>query len=139
MGKHNFEWEELYFATMTCGSDKPEADGEMRFLSVGSTRQGSIFAEGGSCNMEEAIKKGVRYPCVIDTSAFCIENEKTRYPVARLIVDWGRGFKVVARARSSPMSLDCRSRVGRFFDLYMEVSAVEGREVAAGSPKTRSG
>jgi hypothetical protein len=139
MGEHHLEWEERYFATMTCGSDKPEADGEMRFLSVGSSRQGSIFAGGDSCSVEEASEMGVTYPCVIETSAFCIGNETTRYPVARLIVNRGRGFKVVASARSSLMSLDCRSRVGRFFDVHLEVWAVEGREVADPSVRERSG
>ncbi|HEY7257105.1 MAG TPA: hypothetical protein VH476_10535 [Solirubrobacterales bacterium] len=133
-------WEERYHATIRCKSDKPkpDANGELRMLTIGSANEGSIFGEF-SCSMEAAIKKGDTYPCVDERTNYCIGKEEKRYPVARLIISRGRGFKVVASARSSPMSLDCRPRVVGFFNLHLEASAVEGREVAGGSAKSRSG
>jgi hypothetical protein len=93
----------------------------------------------GACYLEEPIKKGVTYPCVIETSAYCVGNEKTRYPVARLLINRGRGFKVAGSARSSPMSVDCRFWVGPDFGIHYEFSAVEGSAVARRSARGLSG
>jgi hypothetical protein len=78
MGERGFSWEERYYATVRCGSDKPKAKEakELRVLSVGTSTQGSIFAQRGACYLEEPIKKGVTYPCVIETSAYCVGNER---------------------------------------------------------------
>ncbi len=139
MGELKFLWEERYFATMRCDSDKPKPEDELRTLSVGTSRQGSVFADGGSCDLQREIKKGVTYPCVVNTSAFCLENERTRHPVARLLISRGGGFKVVAAAESSPMSLNCRFQLTRSFRLHFEVSAIKGREIARHPAARHSG